>query len=93
MERYYEQEEFSDEERLERFSRFLAGVVYLDDLFPPEGGVREPRRNPRNNGPRIGSIALIPLWGEENLVVPLPEEVYGQGGGPAEIRSALRLTA
>ena len=77
MERYCQQEEMSAEERLKRFSQFLADVVYLDDLFPPDGGVREPRRQPNDHGPRVGSIALIPLYIGKDLAVPVAQQVYG----------------
>ena len=53
-----------DEERIQKFAEFLVGVVYLDDLFPPDTGVRELAR-PNRIGPRVGRIALGPQRAEE----------------------------
>lgn len=49
-----------DEERIQRFAEFLVGVVYLDDLFPPDNGVRELATSRPKIGPRVGRIALAP---------------------------------
>jgi hypothetical protein len=58
MERLEQLEELSSPERILRFSGLLKDVVGVDDLFPPEGGVREPARPPRPVCPKIGAIAL-----------------------------------
>lgn len=55
-------EELSKEARVERFATFLAQVAGVDDLFPPDSGVREPANKPRDLGPKAGVMALQLVW-------------------------------
>jgi hypothetical protein len=51
-------EELSKPERILRFRGILKEVVGVDDLFPPDSGVREPVRPRFPIYPKIGAVAL-----------------------------------
>jgi hypothetical protein len=68
MERLEDLDELDTEVRIIRFKSLLKNVVVIDDLFPPEDGVREPARPPRPVCPKVGHIALI-LDKKERMLV------------------------
>jgi hypothetical protein len=61
MEQLYELDQLNNSERILRFRGVLKNVIGVDDLFPPEDGVREPAKPPLGPEPKIGSIALKPI--------------------------------
>jgi hypothetical protein len=58
MERLEELDELNKAERMLRFREHLKDVVGVDDLFPPEEGIREPAKPPHGPVPKIGAVAL-----------------------------------
>ena len=62
MEQLGEIDGLTADERVDRFVNFLGGVVGVDDLFPPDSGVREFAKDPRDLGPKAGAMALSLVW-------------------------------
>jgi hypothetical protein len=67
MENLSELDELNKAERIMRFRGILKDVVGVDDLFPPEDGVRVPAKPPYGPLPKTGSVALD--LAEINLVL------------------------
>jgi hypothetical protein len=62
MEQLSKIDELTPEQRVGRFVNFLELVIGVDDLFPPDSGVRELAQKPTDLGPRAGEVALMLVW-------------------------------